>query len=160
MKGDDMSKIVLAIAVVLMMMATATLTNAEKGSAQTESGATNNAASEATKSDKAVSESSDGGKSTGQKEGREYLIRAWGRYGPVSLAQGWSAYYRIYYPGSFLGQPSVVDSLAVAYPGNIFTIYSLGRDRGYSVNSRFDARLAVHSGSLSGAYIDWVAIRG
>lgn len=155
-----MSKKVLAIAIVLIMLSMATLVNAEKGAAGTESGATNSASSEATKSDKAVAENTAGGKAIGNKEGREYLIRAWGKYGPVSLPQGWSAYYRIYYPGSFLGQPSVVDSLAVAYPDNIFTIYSLGRDRGYSVLSRFDARLAVHSGSLSSAYIDWVAIRG
>lgn len=156
-----MSKIVLAIAIVFMMVATATLVSAEKGAAGTESGATNSVGSATAKPESAASENTVGGKAIAKNaEGREYLIRAWGRYGPVSLSEGWSAFYRIYYPGSFLGQPSVVDSLAVRYPQDIFTSYSLGRDRGYSVLSRFDARLAVHDGSLVGAYIDWVAIRG
>ena len=161
-----MSKIVWAVAVIFMMMASATLVAAteSKGAASTESGAVN-AVSGAAKPEGAVAEGSVGSQAVAGKnsEGREYLARAWGKYGPLNLNEGWSAYYRIYYTtiyGPFLGQPSVVDSLAVRYPQDIFTSYSLGRDAGYSTTRRFDARLYAHSGSLTNAYIDWVAIRG
>lgn len=155
-----MSKIVLAIAVIIMMMTTATLVGAEKDSVQKESGIDSNTATESSKPDKGISEVTGSGKVTEKAEaGREYIIRAWGKYGPIWQGQGTSAWYRIYYPGRFIGQPSVVDSLAVGWP-DYWTVYSLGRDRGYSVLNRFDARLMVHSGSVSDGYIDWIAIRG
>lgn len=97
------------------------------------------------------------GKQTTQKEGKEYLIAAWGRYGPIALSSGFSNWWRIYYPGCFLGTPSVQDSLEVQYPWT--QRFSIGVDKGYSFACRFDARVSSEAGSLTGSVIDWHARR-
>lgn len=92
------------------------------------------------------------------KEGNEYLIEAWGRYGPIYLPAGYTGWWRISYPWAcFLGTPSVRDSLEIPSP---FTQkYSIGTDKGFSYPCRFDARVTTISGSLTGSFINWHARR-
>ncbi len=97
--------------------------------------------------------------SSGQEAVYNFPQIAAGRYGPVNLTAGSSTFKRINFGGSFSGQPAVVASLEVRYPGDINTIYSIGLDKGYVTNSYADVRITTHAGSLTEAYIDWIAIR-
>jgi len=170
-KEKNMSKIILAIAVIFMIMATGMVASAadDKGSVDVYVGTSANpevVAKDISMSEKEVAKGSavavttTSGKVIGgkTKEGKEYVIRAWGRSGPVSVSQGYTGWRRIYFGGSFLGSPIVTDSLNIG--GNRGAIYSIGTDAGYTTTTKFDARLTAHSGSISGSYIDWVATRG
>ena len=82
---------------------------------------------------------------------------AWGRYGPFNLNSGASAYKTVYYGGSMGGTPIVVCSLEMPIPWNQKAF--VNADSGYIKYNKFDARVTSVSGSLSGAYIDYIAIR-
>lgn len=158
-----MSKILLAVAIIFMIIATGMLANAAEPKGPEAIAGTENVAASISEAEKgieiAVTQSSGTAKTNAQ--GNEYIIRAWGRYGPIDLCSGCTSSYRIYWgPLSFLGTPVVTDSLEVDYELNGNAVYSLGMDRGYITKKRFDARLKSHSGALTGAYINWVATRG
>lgn len=92
------------------------------------------------------------------QEGKEYLVEAWGRFGPIYLPAGYTGWWRVYYPYScFIGTPSVRDSLEVPLPFS--QKYSIGTDKGYSYPCRFDARVTTISGGLTGSYVNWHARR-
>lgn len=167
-----MSKIILAIATVFMIMAMGMLASAaaDKESADVQVYTGTSANSEVTK-EVALSETQAAKGNAGAvaafagqdkrktETGKEYIIRAWGRSGPVSLSQGYTGWRRIYFGGyAFLGSPVVTDSLNIG--GNRGAVYSLGTDAGYTTTTKFDARLTAYAGSISGSYIDWVATRG
>ena len=82
---------------------------------------------------------------------------AWGRYGPFNLNSGASTYKTVYYGGSMGGTPIVVCSLEMPWPWNQKAF--VNADKGYIKYNKFDARVTSVSGSMSGAYIDYIAIR-
>jgi hypothetical protein len=163
----NMSKILLAVAIIVMIMATGMLASAvePKGTeaiVRPETIAV--PVSEAEKGTEiAVTQSSQSSQSSGialtKTQGNLGMVI--GRYGPIDLCSGCSKAFRIDWGklGSFPKTPIVTDSLEVDYLINANAVYSLGMDRGYTTTKRFDARLKSHSGSLTQAYIDYIAIR-
>ncbi len=89
------------------------------------------------------------------KEGKEYVVEAWGRAGPVYPNYG-SIYRRISYGGYFYIRPVQVQvSLEIPSPYN--QKFSEGADKGYIWTGSFDARVTTISGNLNGALIDYRA---
>lgn len=167
-----MPKTILTIAIIFMIMATGMLASAkeDKESSDVQVYTGTSASSEVVKdislSEKEAIKGSAAKVTTYSSQekrktetGKEYIVRAWGRSGPISLPQGYTGWRRIYFGGYyFLGSPIVTDSLNIG--GNRGAIYSLGTDAGYTTTTKFDARLTAYSGSISSSYIDWVATRG
>jgi hypothetical protein len=148
-RRTNMSKIVWAVAIILMIMAPVVMAEDSKPGAVAEKGSP--------KAVKSFAVGPAGGDASSAVLGTQM---AWGRYGPISLGPSNTAYWRIYYGGSFSSSPTVGDMLNVRYPADIWTVYSLGADAGYTYVSSFDARLRTYYGSVGyPSYIDWQAFR-